>query len=178
MRAVQQHATGKRYNLLDIRIRRADSKKADLRQFAPRPRTDFRIPPIYDLDGGTTARIVKRTRDGPYPVTIGGESKHICGCGLRKPPASSIGTTSRATASKPLTIFRRYSLSKGVNRKPRRRSVLSVYRLDTTYVSVVVGIMVLTMRKAARGVYSTRMHVMLKRSDEWLPGAQWLSTKP
>jgi CDGSH-type Zn-finger protein len=28
------------------------------------------------------ARIVKRTRDGPYPVTMGGETKYICGCGL------------------------------------------------------------------------------------------------
>ena len=58
------------------------------------------------------ARIVKRTRDGPYPVTIGGESKHICGCGLRKTPASSIGTTSRATASKPLTIFRIFAVQR------------------------------------------------------------------
>jgi len=28
------------------------------------------------------ARIVNRTRGGPYPVTIGGETKYICGCGL------------------------------------------------------------------------------------------------
>ena len=28
------------------------------------------------------ARIVKRTRGVPYPVTIGGETKYICGCGL------------------------------------------------------------------------------------------------
>lgn len=28
------------------------------------------------------ARIVKRARAGPYPVTIGGETKYICGCGL------------------------------------------------------------------------------------------------
>ena len=28
------------------------------------------------------ARIVKRTRGGPYQVTIGGETKYICGCGL------------------------------------------------------------------------------------------------
>ena len=27
-------------------------------------------------------RIVKRTRGGPYPVIIGGETRHICGCGL------------------------------------------------------------------------------------------------
>ena len=28
------------------------------------------------------ARIVNRTRGSPYPVTIGGETKHICGCWL------------------------------------------------------------------------------------------------
>lgn len=28
------------------------------------------------------ARLVKRTRSKPYPVTIGGETKYICGCGL------------------------------------------------------------------------------------------------
>ncbi|HEV8646135.1 MAG TPA: hypothetical protein VGR01_11260 [Burkholderiales bacterium] len=30
------------------------------------------------------------------------------------------------------------------------------------------------MRKAARGFYRTRVHARLKRSDELLPGAQWL----
>ncbi len=30
------------------------------------------------------ARIVKRTRTGPYPVTVGTETKYICGCGLSK----------------------------------------------------------------------------------------------
>lgn len=30
------------------------------------------------------ARIVKRTRGGPYPLAIGGETKYICGCGLSK----------------------------------------------------------------------------------------------
>lgn len=28
------------------------------------------------------ARLVKRTRSGPYQVTIGGETRFICGCGL------------------------------------------------------------------------------------------------
>jgi len=55
---------------------------------------------------------------------------------------------------------------------------LSAYRLETSDVSVIVAIVVLTMRKAARGVYSTRMHATLKRSDELLAGPQWLSTKP
>jgi len=53
-------------------------------------------------------------------------------------------------------------------------SVLSVYWLETTYTSVVIAIVVLTMRKAARGFYRTRVHAGPKRSDELLPGAQWL----
>jgi len=28
------------------------------------------------------ARIIKRLRNEPYPVTIGGKAKYICGCGL------------------------------------------------------------------------------------------------
>jgi CDGSH iron-sulfur domain-containing protein 3 len=28
------------------------------------------------------ARLVKRLRGKPYPVSIGGETKYICGCGL------------------------------------------------------------------------------------------------
>ena len=28
------------------------------------------------------ARLVKRLRDKPYVVTVGGEAKYICGCGL------------------------------------------------------------------------------------------------
>ena len=30
------------------------------------------------------ARIVKRTRTGPYPVTVGAATKYLCGCGLSK----------------------------------------------------------------------------------------------
>ena len=30
------------------------------------------------------ARIVKRDRSSPYPVTVGAETKYICGCGLSK----------------------------------------------------------------------------------------------
>jgi len=28
------------------------------------------------------ARLVKRSRNNPYEVTIGGETQYICGCGL------------------------------------------------------------------------------------------------
>ncbi|MGH8671039.1 MAG: CDGSH iron-sulfur domain-containing protein [Burkholderiales bacterium] len=30
------------------------------------------------------ARLVKRKKDGPYPIAIGGDTKYICGCGLSK----------------------------------------------------------------------------------------------
>ena len=30
------------------------------------------------------ARIVQRTRTSPYPVTVGEETKYMCGCGLSK----------------------------------------------------------------------------------------------
>lgn len=29
-------------------------------------------------------RIVKRERGAPYPVTVGAETKYICGCGLSR----------------------------------------------------------------------------------------------
>jgi len=51
---------------------------------------------------------------------------------------------------------------------------LSAFRLETTYAIVVIAIVVLTIRKAARGFHRTRVHAGLKRSDELLPGAQWL----
>jgi len=28
------------------------------------------------------ARLVKRLRNGPYEMTVGGETQYICGCGL------------------------------------------------------------------------------------------------
>ncbi len=76
-----RHATGRRYDLLDIRTRRADSGRKVTCGDSHRALGRI-FYPIDDLDGGTMARIVKRTRGGPYPVTIGGETKHICGCGL------------------------------------------------------------------------------------------------
>jgi hypothetical protein len=85
-----------------------------------------------------------------------------------------IGTTSKATASKPLTVSRVFAVHKSETGSHDARSVLSAYRLETTYVRVAVAIVVLSMRKAARGFYRTRMHATLKRSDELLPGAQWL----
>ena len=116
------------------------------------------------------ARIVKRTRGGPYPVTIGGETKYICAAGYRTPslfataptrflarksPTSSIGTTSKAPASKPLTFSRVFAVHKSETGSHDARSGLSACRLETTHASVVIAIVVLTIRKAARGSYCT-----------------------
>ena len=51
------------------------------------------------------ARIVKRTRDGPYPVTIGGETKHICGCGLSNTQPFCNGTHKIARQEDPNTLY-------------------------------------------------------------------------
>jgi CDGSH-type Zn-finger protein len=62
-------------------------------------------PPKYDWDGGTMARIVKRTRGGPYPVTIGGETKHICGCGLSNTQPFCNGTHKIARQEEPNKLY-------------------------------------------------------------------------
>ena len=92
----------------------------------------------------------------------------------RKTPTSSIGTTSKATPSKPLTVSKVFAVHKSETRSHYACSCLSAHRFDTTYASVVIAIVVLTMRKAARGFYGTRLHAELKGSDELLPSAQWL----
>ena len=76
-------------------------------------------------------------------------------------------------ASKPLTVTRVFAVHKSETGSHDARSVLSAYGLETTYGSVVVAIVILTMRKAAPGSYRTQMHATLKRSDQLLPGAQW-----
>jgi len=76
-----QHATGKQYDLLDFGVRRADcggkvtcgdSYRALGRIF------------VSHLRFGRRHHGENREKNagGPYPVTIGGETKHICGCGL------------------------------------------------------------------------------------------------
>jgi CDGSH-type Zn-finger protein len=37
---------------------------------------------VSSLSEVIMARLVRRERSKPYPVTIGGETKYICGCGL------------------------------------------------------------------------------------------------
>jgi len=85
------------------------------------------------------ARIVKRSRSGPYPVTIGGETNTFAAAGYRTPspfatapirvlarktPANSIGTTSKATASKPLTVSKVFAVHKSESGSHDSRSVL------------------------------------------------------
>jgi CDGSH-type Zn-finger protein len=38
------------------------------------------------------ARLVKRLRNSPYEVTVGGETQYICGCGLSGTPPFCDGT--------------------------------------------------------------------------------------
>jgi CDGSH-type Zn-finger protein len=46
-------------------------------------------------------RLVKRTRTDPYPVTIGEETKYICGCGLSKNQPFCDGTHKAAKTEAP-----------------------------------------------------------------------------
>lgn len=57
------------------------------------------------LDGGTMARIVKRSRSGPYPVTIGGETKYICGCGLSNTQPFCNGTHKSSRDEDPRKLY-------------------------------------------------------------------------
>jgi len=51
------------------------------------------------------ARIVKRTRGGPYPVTIGGETKFICGCGLSSTQPFCNGTHKTSREEVPNKLY-------------------------------------------------------------------------
>ena len=51
------------------------------------------------------ARIVKRTRSGPYQVTIGGEAKYICGCGLSDTQPWCNGTHKIARQEEPDKLY-------------------------------------------------------------------------
>ena len=135
--------------------------------------------PFSDLDGGTMARIVKRTRDGPYPVTIGGETKHICGCGLsnnsaflqRHPQDCPPGRTQqallvrrgKATASKPLTATWVFAVRKSESGSHDARSVLSAYRLGADLRKRGCRYCGFSDAEASRGFYRTRMGTTPKR---------------
>ena len=51
------------------------------------------------------ARIAKRTRGGPYPVTIGGETKYICGCGLSNTQPFCNGTHKISREEDPSKLY-------------------------------------------------------------------------
>src|SRR2546427_7114452 len=51
------------------------------------------------------ARIVKRSRSGPYPVTIGGETKYICGCGLSNTQPFCNGTHKSSREEDPSKLY-------------------------------------------------------------------------
>ncbi len=51
------------------------------------------------------ARLVKRLRSQPYGVTIGGETKYICGCGLSNTQPFCDGTHKVTQAEKPGKIY-------------------------------------------------------------------------
>lgn len=51
------------------------------------------------------ARLVKRLRGKPYPVTIGGETKYICGCGLSSTQPFCNGTHKITQSEAPGTLY-------------------------------------------------------------------------
>jgi CDGSH-type Zn-finger protein len=50
------------------------------------------------------ARLVKRERSKPYAVTIGGETKYICGCGLSANQPFCDGTHKKALDESPTAL--------------------------------------------------------------------------
>ena len=51
------------------------------------------------------ARIVKRDRSSPYPVTVGTETKYICGCGLSKNQPFCDGAHKAAKDESPAKLY-------------------------------------------------------------------------
>ena len=50
------------------------------------------------------ARLVKRLRSQPYAVTIGGETKYICGCGLSSTQPFCDGTHKSTRTEMPAVL--------------------------------------------------------------------------
>ena len=51
------------------------------------------------------ARLVKRFRNKPYAVTVGGESQYICGCGLSGTLPVCDGTHKSTQGEEPTTLY-------------------------------------------------------------------------
>ena len=51
------------------------------------------------------ARLVKRLRNRPYVMTIGGESKHFCGCGLSSTQPFCNGTHKITRTEEPGKLY-------------------------------------------------------------------------
>lgn len=51
------------------------------------------------------ARLVKRFRNKPYAVTIGGETKYFCGCGLSNTQPFCDGTHAIASTESPGRLY-------------------------------------------------------------------------
>ena len=51
------------------------------------------------------ARLVKRTRSGPYAVVVGSEAKYICGCGLSKNQPFCDGTHKTTKTEDPNKLY-------------------------------------------------------------------------
>lgn len=51
------------------------------------------------------ARLVNRLRNRPYVVTIGGESKHFCGCGLSSTQPFCNGTHKITRTEEPDKLY-------------------------------------------------------------------------
>lgn len=51
------------------------------------------------------ARLVKRSRNQPYPVTVGGETVSICACGLSATLPMCDGTHKLATSEEPDKLY-------------------------------------------------------------------------
>lgn len=51
------------------------------------------------------ARLVRHDRQGPYPVTVGGQTVYICGCGLSSNKPFCDGSHKKTLDEQPNEVF-------------------------------------------------------------------------